>query len=226
MKDQNRKRRNSVDELTSAAAVGDLDQVKYLLSVGVDVNGRNSYGRTAIQVMAHNIPELATVLLHAGANPNVQDISTQDTGGLSTYRTICHDVAASGYLDTLHVLLKYGTDTNMVDRWGNTPAHSAAKAGHFKIVQYLACGMAMTAVNTLGSTPLDYLADLDDVACQQWIDKQRSHPKDLRTLSVIKVRQLLESQGLREIRYSRFRRSLKKLILLQDEDQMKVVTEG
>ncbi len=40
----------TVDDLTTAAANGDLAKVRDILRAGVDVNGRNSFGRTAIQV--------------------------------------------------------------------------------------------------------------------------------------------------------------------------------
>lgn len=40
----------TVDDLTTAAANGDLTKVRDILQTGVDVNGRNSFGRTAVQV--------------------------------------------------------------------------------------------------------------------------------------------------------------------------------
>lgn len=38
------------DELTTAAAKGNTDDVEALLLEGADVNGKNQFGRTALQV--------------------------------------------------------------------------------------------------------------------------------------------------------------------------------
>ena len=46
---------SSVDALTSAAARGDVTEVRRLLQLGVPVNGRNRFDRTALQV---NLPLL------------------------------------------------------------------------------------------------------------------------------------------------------------------------
>lgn len=118
--------------------------------------------------MRHNLPEIAEMLLKAGANPNVQDEGLAD--GTATLRTICHDVAASGYIHTLKCLLRYGGDITVVDKWDNTPAHIAAKCGHVKMVQYLSLGMRLDMRNADGLTPLDHLCTLDDPACKQWLD--------------------------------------------------------
>lgn len=125
------------------------------------------------QVMTHTYVDLADELLCAGADPNVKDISHRHIGGTSTYRTICHDVAESGSLPTLQCLLRHGADISLRDKRGNTPAHVAAKSGHFKLVQYLLCGMATNVTNDLKRTPLDYLDSKEDPGCRQWVERRR-----------------------------------------------------
>lgn len=61
--------------------------------------------------MAHDSPDLAEILLKAGADPNRKDLGK--AGVFSTLRTITHDVAASGYTNTLRCLLQYGADVNL-----------------------------------------------------------------------------------------------------------------
>ncbi|XP_046327780.1 cyclin-dependent kinase 4 inhibitor C-like [Haliotis rufescens] len=189
----------TVDDLTTAAANGDLTKVRDILQTGVDVNGRNSFGRTAVQVMTHTYVDLADELLCAGADPNVKDISHRHIGGTSTYRTICHDVAESGSLPTLQCLLRHGADISLRDKRGNTPAHVAAKSGHFKLVQYLLCGMATNVTNDLKRTPLDYLDSKEDPGCRQWVERRRSTPATLRTLCVVVVRSALGPGRLKDL---------------------------
>lgn len=45
-----RRKKMDMEELCNACAMGDMDKVEYLLSVGVNVNGLNQYNRTPIQV--------------------------------------------------------------------------------------------------------------------------------------------------------------------------------
>ena len=81
--------------------------------------------------MAHDNTDLAEVLLRHGANPNVQDESRRAAS--STYRTIAHDVAASGYTDMLRCLLRHGADVNLL-----VMRH---KLGNFGVI-YLLCDLA------------------------------------------------------------------------------------
>ncbi|XP_028668291.1 cyclin-dependent kinase 4 inhibitor C [Erpetoichthys calabaricus] len=117
------------DELANASARGDLRVVQMLLQSGVNVNQRNTYGRTPLQVMKLGYPAIAVELLRANANPNEQDISL----GV----TIAHDAAREGFLETLMVLTENGADVNLQDHRGNLPLHLAAREGHLDIVRHL-----------------------------------------------------------------------------------------
>ncbi|XP_030640214.1 cyclin-dependent kinase 4 inhibitor C [Chanos chanos] len=115
--------------LTSAAARGDIEEIETMLQRGVDVNERNEFGRTALQVMKLGNPDIARVLLTANADPNVRD----PIRGL----TITHDAARDGYIDTLQVLVEHGADVNILDSEDNLPLHLAAREGHLRVVRFL-----------------------------------------------------------------------------------------
>ncbi|KAK7814474.1 cyclin-dependent kinase 4 inhibitor C [Microtus oregoni] len=116
------------NELASAAARGDLEQLTSLLQNNVNVNAQNGFGRTALQVMKLGNPEIARRLLLRGANPNLKD---------RTGFAVIHDAARAGFLDTVRALLEFQADVNIEDNEGNLPLHLAAKEGHLPVVEFL-----------------------------------------------------------------------------------------
>ncbi|XP_064189390.1 cyclin-dependent kinase 4 inhibitor C [Anguilla rostrata] len=120
---------SGANRLTSASARGDLTELQVFLQNGADVNERNVFGRTALQVMKLGNPAIAEALLQARADPNVPD----PVGGL----TVLHDAARDGYADTLQVLVKHGADVNIQDNDGNLPLHLAAREGNLDVVELL-----------------------------------------------------------------------------------------
>ncbi|XP_069555137.1 cyclin-dependent kinase 4 inhibitor C isoform X1 [Brachyistius frenatus] len=116
------------DQLCNASARGDLSEVRDLLDK-VDVNGLNTYNRTALQVVKLGNSTLVQVLLDAGAGPNVRDPAC----GL----TVTHDAAREGYVDSVRVLVNNGADVNLADNRGNLPLHLAAGEGYLEVVELL-----------------------------------------------------------------------------------------
>ncbi|XP_078527413.1 cyclin-dependent kinase 4 inhibitor C [Lissotriton helveticus] len=116
------------DELSSAAARGDLQRVRGLLQDGASADARNRFNRTALQVMKLGVPEIAEILLHSGADPNLMD---------PTGFVVLHDAAREGFADTVRTLLLFGADAKARDREGNLPLHLAAMEGHLEVVACL-----------------------------------------------------------------------------------------
>ncbi|XP_062925074.1 cyclin-dependent kinase 4 inhibitor C-like [Mobula hypostoma] len=118
-----------IEELTRAAASGDSNRVRQLLEAGVDPNGVNNFGRTAIQVMKMGCPDICRFLLRSGANPNLQD-----RHGIA----LIHDLAREGHLDTLSVLVEEGNaDINLRDRNNKTAKDLAEENNYPNVVSYL-----------------------------------------------------------------------------------------
>ncbi|XP_074524937.1 cyclin-dependent kinase 4 inhibitor C [Halichoeres trimaculatus] len=118
------------DKLCNASACGKLDDVLFLLdTAGANVNGFNSFNRTAVQVAQLGNTALVETLLMAGADPNVPDPVLN--------LTVIHDAAREGFLQTVRVLLDHGADPNLVDGHGNLPLHLAAREGYLDVVRLL-----------------------------------------------------------------------------------------
>nr|XP_057929469.1 cyclin-dependent kinase 4 inhibitor C [Doryrhamphus excisus] len=117
------------DRLCNASAQGNLTEVLRLLENESAVNGRNTFKRTALQVVKLGSTPVVEALLSAGADPNLRD----PVLGV----TVTHDAAREGFLDTVLVLLAHGADVNLADERGNLPLHLAAKAGHAELVRVL-----------------------------------------------------------------------------------------
>ncbi len=132
------------EALRWAAAEQDLETVETLIREGVDVNGRDRSGRTALHIAArHDLPQLTQALLAAGADANAAD----DEG-----RTPLHAAANS---EILRVLLAAGADPNRGDILGRTALFEAAESGSSdQVSDLLAAGAEVNATTGDGNSPL------------------------------------------------------------------------
>jgi N-acyl-D-amino-acid deacylase len=119
------------------AAGSDPDAVKLLLEHGADARSRNAAGATPLHVAAaRGDAKSATLLLDAGADPNVRDVALG--------RTPLHWAAQAGSAEVVALLLARGADPNVretlngmtalmeaaaCDRGGNQAALALLEAG-------------------------------------------------------------------------------------------------
>jgi len=96
-----------------AADIGDLEQVKALLSGGLNVNSRGENRETALHVACrHNHLELVKYLLSNGAKLHAKD----------NYKaTPLHWACGNGHLDLAIHLLSQGANLQARDKIGATP---------------------------------------------------------------------------------------------------------
>lgn len=98
--------------LCQAATNGNVAQIRSLVAEGVNINGRNENGQTAL-ICAIHAGQLGAVevLLEAGA-----DTSRRDAGGKGR-PPLFHAIQA-GSRPAVELLLKHGADPNQKDDWG------------------------------------------------------------------------------------------------------------
>jgi hypothetical protein len=132
------------DPIHDAAMNGNLAGVQAELDKGVDVNAKNDYGETPLDmaVWYNGETEIADLLRKQGGKHGV-----------------INGAAAGGDIEAVKEFLAAGTDVNTKDGWDWTPLHNAGWWGHREIVELLlANGAGVNAKNNVGWTPLHMAA--------------------------------------------------------------------
>ena len=115
--------------LLEASQSGNNEAVQFLISLGVNVNNRNSAGRTALMLAcAARHEEVVQTLLSAGSKVNIQD-----NAGHTALIFAC----VSGSLVVIRSLLSAKADPNLQNRNGNTAMHLACSMGNTELVNLL-----------------------------------------------------------------------------------------
>jgi ankyrin repeat protein len=133
--------------LHTAARDNDTARISALLERGVDIETRDSHGRTALMVATHaNAVDAARVLMAAGADVNARD-DIADTPYLYA--------GAEGRLEILRLTVASDADLASVNRYGGTALIPAAHHGHVETVRFLlTTAVDIDHVNNLGWTAL------------------------------------------------------------------------
>ncbi len=166
-----------VEHLHQAAAVGEIEQVKLLISEGADVNVKNNDGQTQLHYAASKgHKEIVELLLAHGAEVNI--------GGADYNRTAAEFAMKSNHTDIVQLLVSKGADipplhfalymkdetkarsliegdadVNRRTPYGTTPLNRAVVVGFKDIVELLiAKGANVNAKDNWDWTPLHGVA--------------------------------------------------------------------
>ncbi|HPS56821.1 MAG TPA: ankyrin repeat domain-containing protein [Spirochaetota bacterium] len=172
---------DGITPLVRAVIIDDKAAVKKLLADGSDVNERSYVNRTALMFAVTG--EMATILIAAGADPNLVDTfnssalwNMSNSGYIEPVKVILGKfhgrglevdnhgsygdtplmrAAMMGYTDMVKLLFSKGADINAVNEYGSTALILSAAEGHTDVVSFLLQnGAGVNASNTNGDTAL------------------------------------------------------------------------
>jgi ankyrin repeat protein len=116
-------------QLIDKCSSGDLAAVRKLLDDGVDVNWKDTEGRTALMwASAYGHAEVVKLLLDKGAQIDVQN----NGGGMALMWA-----SVNGKVECVRLLLEKGADMSLKCKDGLTAKDKAVEKGHVDIVQLL-----------------------------------------------------------------------------------------
>ncbi|MGG0287716.1 ankyrin repeat domain-containing protein [Peribacillus butanolivorans] len=136
------------EQLIQAAERKETETIKRLIEEGVDINTKDSEGRTATMIATYNNDvETTKVLIKAGADVNIQD-NMKNNPFLYA--------GAEGYVEILKLTIEAGADPAMINRYGGTALIPASEHGHIDAIKELLTktDIDVNHVNDLGWTAL------------------------------------------------------------------------
>ncbi|MBE6463683.1 MAG: ankyrin repeat domain-containing protein [Alphaproteobacteria bacterium] len=108
---------------------GDINEVKELIDMGVDVNQKDNSGRTALMEASYwGYKEVVELLIQNGA-----DVNQKDEKG----KTALVKASGEGYKEIVELLIKNGADVNHKDNYGYTALMDASYWGYKEVVELL-----------------------------------------------------------------------------------------
>jgi ankyrin repeat protein/beta-lactamase regulating signal transducer with metallopeptidase domain len=120
--------------LHQAAADGDIEQVKSLISKGADVNAKDEDGQVPLHLAArHGNKAVVELLLDRGAVVNVNKKLVPPLPGAAPL----HEAVRYGHKDVAEVLIASGADVNALTKPGDTVLYCAAASGHEELAKLL-----------------------------------------------------------------------------------------
>ncbi len=135
--------------LYEAAADGDIELVKSLISSGADVNATNDWGWTPLYVAAViGNGDIVNLLIAKGAHVDEPNQPRE---------TPLHLAVSNGHRDIVELLIEKGADFRAADEDGVTPLHTTAEHGYIDIATLLIDkGADVNAKDKWIWTPLHY----------------------------------------------------------------------
>src|SRR5215510_8408439 len=154
--DANQKSADGDPILMTAAAVGSIDAMRFLLDKGADVNATNAFGATALIWSATDIAKVR-LLVERGANVN----AAAKTGRTALFVAAMSEPSA----DIVRLLIAKGADVKATDAFGNTMLNAAAAGNDLNTIRTMVdAGIDVNAAGVSGLTPLMSVAYYDNVA--------------------------------------------------------------
>ncbi|GAA4877617.1 ankyrin repeat domain-containing protein [Paenibacillus vulneris] len=162
------------EQLTSYAEQGNKSGVELLLKQGIDINGQDTLGRTAVLASAHGRQtDLVQYLIEQGADVNIRDNRSDNVLLYS---------GAEGLLEIVKLALAAHADTRLTNRYGGTALIPASERGHVEVVSELLehSDIQVNHINNLGWTALLEAVILSDGGPkhQQIVRKLLEHGAD------------------------------------------------
>ncbi|WP_082631761.1 ankyrin repeat domain-containing protein [Cytobacillus praedii] len=136
------------EQLIQAAERKETETIKRLVEEGIDINTKDSEGRTAIMIATYNNDvDTAKVLIKAGADVNIQD-NLKNNPFLYA--------GAEGYVEILKLTIESGADPTITNRYGGTALIPASEHGYVNVIKELLANTDtdVNHVNDLGWTAL------------------------------------------------------------------------
>lgn len=153
---ENMEGENVKESFFQAAENGNIEDVSKFIQQGVDINSRDSQGRTAIMIATYeNDPDMVQHLIEQGADIHIQD-NLKNNPFLYA--------GAEGYLEILKLTIDAGADPKIVNRYGGTALIPASEHGYVEVVKELLerTDVDVNHINNLGWTALMEAIVLND----------------------------------------------------------------